>query len=152
MREKASLGIYPGHAPFGYRNNKADRTIEVDPVDSPMVIRMMDLYAASAHTVSTLRDMLKSDFGKTMSRGNIHLILKNRFYVGDFEWAGETYHGTHPLFIAPKTFARVQAVLAGHNRPKYSKREVAFRGLMNCSYDGCMLTGDVQKEKYVYYR
>jgi site-specific DNA recombinase len=23
---------------------------------------------------------------------------------------------------------------------------------MNCAYDGCMLTGDVQKEKYVYYR
>jgi site-specific DNA recombinase len=58
----------------------------------------------------------------------------------------------HPLFIAPKTFARVQAVLAGHNRPKYSKREVAFRGLINCAHDGCMLTGDVQKEKYVYYR
>jgi site-specific DNA recombinase len=152
MREKASQGIYPGHAPFGYRNNKADRTIEVDPVDSPMVIRMMELYAAGAHTLSTLRDMLKTDFGKTMSRGNIHLILKNRFYVGDFEWVGETYHGTHQLFIAPKTFARVQAVLAGHNRPKYSKREVAFRGLMNCAHDGCMLTGDVQKEKYVYYR
>jgi site-specific DNA recombinase len=25
MREKASQGVYPGHAPFGYRNNKADR-------------------------------------------------------------------------------------------------------------------------------
>jgi hypothetical protein len=43
-------------------------------------------------------------------------------------------------------------VLAGHNRPKYSKRDIAFRGLMNCANDGCMLTGDVQKEKYVYYR
>jgi hypothetical protein len=82
MREKASQGIYPGHAPFGYRNNKADRTIEVDPVDSPMVIQTMELYATGAHTLSTLRDMLKTNFGKTMSRGNIHLILKNRFYVG----------------------------------------------------------------------
>ena len=23
---------------------------------------------------------------------------------------------------------------------------------MNCAYDGCMLTGDIQKQKYVYYR
>jgi site-specific DNA recombinase len=152
MREKASQGIYPGHAPFGYRNNKADRTIEVDPVDSPMALRMMKLYATGAHTLSTLRDMLKTDFGKVMSRGNIYLILKNRFYVGDFQWVGETFHGTHPLFIDKKTFERVQAVLAGHNRPKYSKRDIAFRGLMNCANDGCMLTGDVQKEKYVYYR
>ncbi len=152
MREKAAQGIYPGHAPFGYRNNRADRTIEVDLVDSPMVIRMMELYATGEHTLTTLRSMLKNDFGKTMSRGNIHLVLKNRFYVGNFKWAGEIYDGTHPLFLDSKTFARVQIELSGHNRPKHSKRDVAFKGLMNCSYDGCMLTGDVQKEKYVYYR
>jgi len=56
------------------------------------------------------------------------------------------------LFVNPKTFARVQDVLTGHNRPRYSKREIAFRGLMTCAHDGCQLTGDVQKEKYVYYR
>jgi site-specific DNA recombinase len=151
MREKASQGGYPGHAPFGYRNNKAERTIEIDPVDSPMVIRLMELYATGAHTLSRLRKMLKTDFGKIMSRGNIHLILKNRFYVGSFKWAGEACHGTHQLFIDPKTFQRVQEVLASHNRPKHSKREIAFRGLMNCAHDGCMLTGDVQKEKYIYY-
>lgn len=152
MREKASQGIFPGLAPFGYRNNKAERTIEIDLDDSPMVNRMMELYATGAHTLSTLRDMLKTQYGKTMSRANIHLILKNRFYVGFFQWAGETFQGTQPLFVDPKTFATVQDVPAGHNRPKYSKRDVAFRGLMNCAYDGCMLTGDVQKEKYVYYR
>jgi len=64
----------------------------------------------------------------------------------------ETFTGTHPLFVNPKTFARVQDVLAGHNRPKYSKHDIAFRGLMTCAYDGCQLTGDVQKGKYVYYR
>ena len=41
----------------------------------------------------------------------------------------------------------MQAVLHGHNRPKYSKREIAFRGLMQCAYDGCMVTGEVQKAK-----
>jgi site-specific DNA recombinase len=96
--------------------------------------------------------MLKTDFGKTMSRGNIHLILKNRFYIGSFKWAGETCQGAYQLFIDPKTFQKVQDVLASHNRPKHSKREIAFRGLMNCAHDGCMLTGDVQKEKYIYYR
>jgi site-specific DNA recombinase len=64
----------------------------------------------------------------------------------------QTYPGTHPVFVKRELFDQVQAVLSGHNRPKYSKREIAFRGLMNCAHDGCMLTGDIQKEKYVYYR
>jgi site-specific DNA recombinase len=65
---------------------------------------------------------------------------------------GKKQRHTHPRFLDPVLFEEVQAVLAGHNRPKYSKREIAFRGLMNCAYDGCTLTGDVQKQKYVYYR
>jgi DNA invertase Pin-like site-specific DNA recombinase len=152
MLEKASQGIFPGHAPFGYRNNKAERTIEVDPVDSLAVVRLMDEYATGAHTLSTLRKVLKNDFGKTMSRNNIHKILTNRFYIGFFEWSGETYSGTQSVVIDTKTFQRVQEVLTGHNRPKYSKREIAFRGLLSCAHDGCMLTGDVQKQKYIYYR
>jgi site-specific DNA recombinase len=152
MREKCIQGIYPGHAPFGYRNNRAYRTIEVDPDDSPILRRLMEQYATGTHTLSTLKKMLKTEFGKTMSRTGIHKVLTNRFYIGEFDWGGETYRGTHPLFISTQLFAQVQAVLAGHNRPKYSKREIAFRGLMNCAHDGCMLTGEVKKEKYVYYR
>ncbi len=82
MREKASQGFFPGLAPFGYLNNKAERTIEVDPVDSVMVIRMMERYTTGAHAMSTLRTMLKADYGKVMSRANVALVLKNRFYVG----------------------------------------------------------------------
>ena len=64
MREKCAQGIYPGHAPCGYRNNKANRTIEVDPDDSPMVSRLMDSTQPGAHTLSTLKKMLKDEYGK----------------------------------------------------------------------------------------
>ncbi|HEY4009736.1 MAG TPA: recombinase family protein [Acidobacteriaceae bacterium] len=152
MLEKARQGVFPAHAPFGYRNDKATRTIEVDPVDSPIVIRMMEAYATGAHTLSTLRKMLKTEFGKTMSKGGIDWVLKNRFYIGEFEWGGETHAGSHPLFIDQKTFDTVQAVFVGHNRPKYGSQEIAFRGLVNCAYDGCAVTGEIKKGKYVYYR
>ncbi len=102
MREKASQGVFPGHAPFGYRNNKADRTIEIDPVDSLAVVRLMDEYATGAHTLSTLQKMLKNEFGKTMSRNNIHKILTNWFYVGFFVWSGETITGRTPSSSIPK--------------------------------------------------
>ena len=152
MREKAAQGIYPGHAPFGYRNNKAERTIEVDPVASPVVERIFALYATGSHSLSTLAKAIWSQTGKRISRNNLHLILKNPFYLGFFQWSGQTYTGTHALFLDPVLFERVQSILDGHNRPEYSKREVAFRGLMRCAYCGCMVTGDVQKERYVYYR
>ena len=152
MHEKASQGIFPGHAPFGYRNNKAERTIEVDPVDSLIVQRMFQMYVSGSDTLTTITKAIRLETGKTVSRGNVHRILTNRFYIGEFEWSGQRYPGTHPVFIPVGTFNDVQNVLTGHNRPKYSKREIAFRGMMSCAHDGCQLTGDVQKEKYVYYR
>jgi hypothetical protein len=33
-----------------------------------------------------------------------------------------------------------------------AEERIAFRGLMTCAYDDCMVTGEIQKEKYVYYR
>ena len=152
MHEKASQGTFPGKAPFGYLNNKAERTIEVDPDDSPVVLRLFELYVTGTHTLSTLAKKIRIETGRTISRANVHRILKNRFYVGEFEWSGQRYPGTHPVYVPVAIFAEAQNVLTGHNRPKYSKREIAFRGLMTCANDGCQLTGDVQKEKYVYYR
>ncbi len=151
MREKLSQGGFPGHAPFGYRNNKAERTIEIDPVDSVTVTRLFDLYATGAYTLSTLTKTIRSETGKTISRNNVHRILKNQFYVGLMQWTGLTYSGNHPVFIDPQTFERVQAVITGHNRPKYSKKDISFRGLMTCAYDDCMVTGEIQKGKYIYY-
>lgn len=152
MHEKAAQGILPAKAPFGYRNNKANRTIEAHPENSVIVKRLFALYTSGAHTLSTLAKTIHRETGKKLSKNGVHLILQNYFYVGLMTWGGKQYPGTHELFITPQTFNEVQAVLAGHNRPKYAKREIALRGLMNCAYDGCMLTGDVQKEKYVYYR
>ena len=37
-------------------------------------------------------------------------------------------------------------------KPKYGKRDIAFRCVLTCAHDGCMVTGEIQKGKYVYYR
>ena len=152
MREKASQGYFPGLAPFGYRNNKAERTIEPDPDTFEIVKLIFSSYVCGTYTLTTLAKYIRLRTGVKISRANVYRVLKNRFYIGFIVWGGQTYVGRQTLFIDRQTFDEAQAVLTGHNRPKYSKRDVAFRGLLNCAYDGCMLTGDVQKEKYVYYR
>ncbi len=43
-------------------------------------------------------------------------------------------------------------VLRSHNKPKYGKQEIAFRGLLTCACDNCTITAERKKRKYDYYR
>src|SRR5712692_3274843 len=152
MREKAEQGIYPGRAPFGYRNNKAERTIEIHPANAQIVIQIFELYASGKHSLSELRKAVRTATGKTISRAYLHTILTNPFYRGNFHWGGRLYRGMHDTFVSPDLYERAQAVLRGHNKPKYRKHEIAFRGLLRCAQDNCTITAELKKGKYVYYR
>jgi site-specific DNA recombinase len=152
MREKAEQGIYPGRAPFGYRNNKAERTIEIHPANAQIITQIFELYASGKHSLSELRKAVRTATGKTISRAYLHTILTNPFYTGNFRWGGRLYRGMHDTFVSPDLYERAQAVLRGHNKPKYRKHEIAFRGLLRCAQDNCTITAELKKGKYVYYR
>jgi site-specific DNA recombinase len=152
MREKAEQGIYPGRAPLGYRNNKAARTIEIHPANAQIVTQIFALYASGTYSLSELRKAVRLATGKTISRAYLHTILTNPFYMGNFQWGGRLYRGTHDTFVSPDLYERAQAVLRGHNKPKYRKHEIAFRGLLHCAEDNCTITAELKKGKYVYYR
>jgi site-specific DNA recombinase len=153
MKEKASQGIYPGRPPFGYRNNIIEHTIEVHPDNADVARRIFELYATGNCSLAEVRQMVRTETGKLITKSHIHDgILRNPFYIGFFAWDGEQHRGTHPALISPALFQQVQAVLDGHNKPKYQKREFAFGGLLTCAYDDCMVTAEFKKEKYTYYR
>jgi len=40
----------------------------------------------------------------------------------------------------------------GHHKGKYSKHDIAFRGVLTCAYDNLTVTAELKKGKYVYYR
>ena len=152
MREKAEQGVYPGRAPFGYRNNRVDRTIEIHPANGQIVTQIFELYGSGQFSLSDLRNAVRRTTGCTISRAYLHTILTNPFYLGQFNWGGRLYRGTQPTFISADLYERVQMVLRGHNKPKYRKNEIAFRGLLKCAHDDCAITGERKKGKYVYYR
>jgi site-specific DNA recombinase len=151
MGEKASQGTYPGRPPFGYRNNVGTRTIEFNPEKAPIAKRVFELYVSGRHSLLTLSKTLRME-GTCISKTNLHKMLTNPFYIGRFNWGGQTYQGTQPHLISSELFSRVQFVLNGGNTPKYSKHEIAFRGLLKCAHDDCTVTGEIKKGKYVYYR
>jgi site-specific DNA recombinase len=152
MREKAEQGIYPAHAPIGYRNNSLTRSIDVDPQRSPAVKGMFELYASGDYSLSKLRKTVLNEFGIRLSRSYLEKILKNRFYLGYFLWQGVEYKGTHMPLISGDLFTRVQDALTGRGKPKYRKHDFAFAGLLTCVHDGCTVTAERKKGKYVYYR
>jgi site-specific DNA recombinase len=152
MAEKCEQGIFPGHAPFGYVNNRSTRTVEIHPEESEIVKLIFTTYATGRYSLSELRNIIRTQTGKTISKSYLNTILRSHFYVGVFEWGGTKYSGKHDTYISQNLFNSVQAVLDGHNRPRYQKHDLAFRGLLTCAHDGCTVTAELKKEKYVYYR
>src|SRR5260370_5754351 len=151
MREKAAQGVYPARPPLGYRHNKLQQQIEFDPIKSGIAKRIFELYATGNYSLAELRKTIRTETGVTLCKGYLHKMLRNEFYCGYFVWAGERHKGTHPALINHALFQHVQAVFAGHNKPKYRKHEFAFAGLLTCAYDNCMVTAGMQKQKYTYY-
>jgi hypothetical protein len=100
MREKAEQGSYPGHAPFGYRNNRETRNIDPHAVNASIVKRAFELYASGSFTLKTLFQKLREEFGKSPSRPRLHEILKNTTYIGVFPWRDATYRGNYEPLVS----------------------------------------------------
>ena len=152
MAEKVAQGGYPHVPPFGYRNNPTTRSIEFHPENSRIASRIFAAYATGRYSVVDVRNEIFNEFGKWFGKAYVHRMLRNPFYIGLFRWKETVYPGKHEPLISPELFREVERVMNGHNRPKYGKREIAFRGLLHCAHDGCLMTGEVIKGKYTYYR
>ena len=152
MAEKVAQGGFPHKAPFGYRNNPVTRTLELHPENAVIVRAIFTRYATGNTSLKALRDEVAVEFGKRFAVAYVHQMLQNPFYIGMMRWKGELYNGTHPNVVTTEIWERVQTSLKYCNKPKYAARNVAFRGLLTCANDGCLLTAEVKKEKYTYYR
>ena len=152
MREKAEQGIYPSRPPLGYRNNKFEHTIEVDQEKAPISKRMFELYSNGQYSLQEVWKALKREFDVKLSKSHVEKLLKNPFYTGAFYWDGKLYAGTHTPLVSQVLFDQVQAVFGGHNQPKYKKHQFAYGGLLRCAYDNCMVTAELKKNRYTYYR
>ena len=163
MREKARQGIWPSKAPLGYRNAKrADgkKVIEVDEEVAPLVVRVFEWAATGNHPLTKLTKMANDaglrmrGTGKPVQRSTLHRFLHNPLYMGQVVWDGETFDGIHQPLISPGLWEQVQEALDGRyrqQRDKSRKEEFAFAGLLSCGHCGCALSGQIQKERYIYY-
>ena len=155
-RAKLDKGGWPNMAPFGYTNDKAARSIIVQPDTAPAVQMLFNLYASGQYN---LREITKAIYehgfrtrgGKSLSKSNIHKILQNPFYYGVMVKDGVHYRGNHEPLITKALYDEVQDVLNGTHRTKRKSHTFPLRGFMTCEICGCLLTATLQKGTYVYY-
>ncbi len=160
MTEKARAGIYPSCAPVGYRNADGPggkRVLISDPDAAPMITELFERFATGEYSVKRLAAQFRGE-GRTL-RGRIlngslaHQILRKRLYMGEFDWDGKVYAGSHEPLVTSESWQRVQELLdaRAENKTRKVKHDFAFTGLVRCGHCGCMMVGEIKKGQYVYY-
>ena len=109
MQEKAEQGIWPTKTPLGYRNvagPDGKRVIEPDLEVAPIIARLFEWYAPGGISLKDAARMA-ADAGLKYRRSGslvpistVHKILRNRLYMGEFEWNGRLYQGRHVPLVA----------------------------------------------------
>src|SRR5436190_4965334 len=137
MLEKAEQGIWPTKAPLGYRNvagPDGKRVIEPDLEVAPIIARLFQWYAPGYVSLKDAARMAAEAGLKYRRSGSlvpistVHKILRNRLYMGEFEWNGRLYQGRHVPLVARELWERVQGVLDVRNAKKLrrAKHDFAF--------------------------
>ena len=166
LRQKVRRGEYPSNAPFGYYNDKRDKTIKVDKTLAPLAVAIFELYAKNKSRFADVAEYLyangvKTKGDKVYKPDKVKKILTNPFYYGHFVYAGEQHEGKHTPLITKKLFDEVQAVIAQRcfRQQDHSREPMPYCGLLKCPC-GMMITAENKTKRqkngnvhnYVYYR
>lgn len=153
---RAKQGKYPGILPIGYK--RANKQIVTDPEYSPIIITAFKDFSTGNFTLdSWLEEANKRGYqtphGKPFPKSLWHRILRNRFYIGYFTWKGVEYSGDFEALINRETFDAVQQILDSHSTgPSYRSRFWLLSGLLWSDVYAKLMTGNLAKGQYAYYR
>ncbi len=68
-----------------------------------------------------------------MNSSLVHQILRKRIYMGEFDFNGTTYQGTHEPLMTRERWGRVQEYLDARAETKDEESEARFRFLGACA-------------------
>lgn len=170
LRTRLEMGLWPGHAPTGYLNEKrSDRKCQVlvDPERSPVIKQIFEKFAYEGWSGMKVFHWLKFDLNfrtknnHHLTLGNVYLIIQNHFYYGILEYpkeSGNFYTGKHEPLVTRELFEKANAQLKRKEMAREAK-EFAFTRLIACGLCGSGVTANERlKEfkngnthRYVYY-
>lgn len=154
-QEKLRQGGWPGTAPLGYLNDKADHTIVLDPLRAHYVEQMFKLYSTGTYGLKDIERILyeqglRSKKGYRVHHSLIHRILSNPFYMGILRRHGKYYKGKHQPIIGKELFDKVDRAINHRQHTHNQKHMFVHRGFLRCDDCACQLTATTKKG-YIYY-
>jgi DNA invertase Pin-like site-specific DNA recombinase len=150
-----------GPAKPGYLNKFNDQTketyIDIDPKLFPLIDNALDLIIKKMHKPMDVLRKLNGEWGyrsrrtkklggKPMSRATFYRILSDTFYCGtmkrrvDGEY--QEIKGTHKTMLTEDEFDQLQIRLGKKGKPRYSKRDFAFKEALKCAECGGAITAE----------
>ena len=133
------------------------RIVVPDSETAPTIIDLYERFATGQYSLKALVAELRAEGvtlrGRRIPKSLVHQILRNRLYMGEFDWDGVTYKGNHEPLVSRECWERVQELLdrRAATKARKVKHNFAFSGLVHCGHCGCLLVGELKKGRYVYY-
>jgi site-specific DNA recombinase len=163
MRQALKEGRWASTAPYGYKNNKVTKLVEVDAQKAALVQHAFDTFSKGCYSAEEVRRMCR-DKGLNLSKQAFLNMLSNPFYIGRIsipafdDEPSEVVNGVHETIITDDKFHQVQHILTGKKRPYKgitSSDQLLLMGILKCPNCGRQLTGSASKGNggvYHYYR
>lgn len=137
-----------GQLVFGLRRGP-DKKFEHDPNTAPIVKRIFTEYASGRPAVDIYTDLNNEGYrtvrGKLFNKNSIRNILKNKKYIGVYEYAGIYDENGIPPIVDKLLFEKVQKMIQVHHEsPAAKKIEGGFllTAKLFCGECGKPMTGD----------
>lgn len=148
MTEKALRSGYQATPSLGYSAIGEGKPFIIDEKNYPVVEYIFQAYYTGKDMNAIAREANRYGFrsrrGNLLDRRSIYRILTNRFYIGEVNWNGIAFQGTHEIRPSVSNiFYDVQKRLETEYRP-LNRREVSstahwLSGLLKCSTCGSSL-------------
>lgn len=153
MGQKAKLGGTPNVPAMGYLNYRQPATgggrgvalIVIDEERAPHIRWAFQAYASGDWSTRQITEELEerglrsrprkhTAVPKPLTHGQVHRMLRNRYYIGIVTYKGEEHDGIHEPIIDEELFYRVQDLLSARRKShtKYRKHDHYLKGSIYC--------------------
>lgn len=155
MNKKVTYGYRPVKAPYGYLNDpiglKGEKKIFVDDKYFKPIQQFLKSFATGVYTVPELRKKMTQEgilsrSNKPFSNSSLYLILKRRFYCGEYYWQGKLIKGKHQPMITVKEYEKIQFLLGREQKISQNKYQNYYSGFIKCSKCNSCITGYSKKK------